>query len=75
MITAALFTRFRTRQARTFGEKMPSTLRFGFGGHVEGQEPRQGAMRPVIEAIADALARDGELDGAQIDALIAEMVG
>ena len=28
--------------------------------------------RPMIEAIADALARDGELDGAQIDALIAE---
>jgi hypothetical protein len=29
----------------------------------------------MIEAIADALARDGELDGAQIDALIAEVVG
>ena len=39
VITAAPFTRFRTRREHTFGEKMPSTMRFGFGGHVEGQEP------------------------------------
>ena len=46
VITAALFTRFRTRQEHTFGEKMPSTMRFGFGGHVEGQEPIDPAPKP-----------------------------
>ncbi|WP_088348646.1 MULTISPECIES: phosphogluconate dehydrogenase (NAD(+)-dependent, decarboxylating) [Rhodomicrobium] len=39
VITSALFTRFRSRQEHTFGEKMLSAMRFGFGGHVEGQEP------------------------------------
>ena len=39
VITAALFTRFRSRQDHTFGEKMLSAVRFGFGGQVEGQEP------------------------------------
>ena len=39
VITAALFARFRSRQEHTFGEKMLSAMRFGFGGHVEGQEP------------------------------------
>jgi len=39
VITAALFTRFRSRQDHTFGEKMLSAIRFGFSGQVEGQEP------------------------------------
>ena len=39
VITAALFTRFRSRQDHTFGEKMLSAIRFGFVGQVEGQEP------------------------------------
>ena len=40
VITAALFTHFRSRQDDpTFGEKMLSAVRFGFGGQVEGQEP------------------------------------
>ena len=39
VITAALFTRFRSRQEPPFGEKMLSAVRFGFGGRVEGQEP------------------------------------
>jgi 6-phosphogluconate dehydrogenase len=30
--TAALFTPFCSRQDQTFGEKMLSTIRFGFGG-------------------------------------------
>jgi 6-phosphogluconate dehydrogenase len=38
VITAALFTRFRSRQEHTFAEKMLSAMRFGFGGHLEGQE-------------------------------------
>jgi 6-phosphogluconate dehydrogenase len=37
VLAAALFARFRSRQAHTFGEKMLSAMRFGFGGHVEGK--------------------------------------
>ena len=61
VITAALFTRFHTRQEHTFGEKMPSTMRFGFGGHVEGQEPidpepktKDSLARAAIETAASA---------------------
>ena len=35
VLSAALFARFRSRQAHTFGEKLLSAMRFGFGGHVE----------------------------------------
>jgi 6-phosphogluconate dehydrogenase len=35
VLTAALFARFRSREDHTFGEKMLSAMRFGFGGHVE----------------------------------------
>jgi 6-phosphogluconate dehydrogenase len=35
VLTAALFTRFRSRQEHTFAEKMLSAMRKGFGGHVE----------------------------------------
>jgi 6-phosphogluconate dehydrogenase len=31
----ALFTRFRSRQDNTFGEKLLSAMRYQFGGHVE----------------------------------------
>jgi 6-phosphogluconate dehydrogenase len=39
VLTTALFARFRSRQEHTFAERMLSAMRFGFGGHVEGQEP------------------------------------
>jgi 6-phosphogluconate dehydrogenase len=35
VLTTALFTRFRSREEHTFGEKLLSAMRFGFGGHVE----------------------------------------
>jgi 6-phosphogluconate dehydrogenase len=35
VLAAALFARFRSRQEHTFGEKLLSAMRFGFGGHVE----------------------------------------
>lgn len=35
VLAASLFARFRSRQAHTFGEKILSAMRFGFGGHVE----------------------------------------
>ncbi len=50
VLSAALFARFRSRQEHTFGEKMLSAMRFGFGGHVEGGKPSApkagGAQRP-----------------------------
>ena len=35
VLAAALFARFRSRDKHTFGEKLLSAMRFGFGGHVE----------------------------------------
>jgi 6-phosphogluconate dehydrogenase len=38
VLSAALYARFRSRQEHTFGEKILSAMRFGFGGHIEGGE-------------------------------------
>jgi 6-phosphogluconate dehydrogenase len=35
VLSAALFTRFRSRDAESFPERMLSAMRFGFGGHKE----------------------------------------
>jgi 6-phosphogluconate dehydrogenase len=35
VLAASLFARFRSRQQHTFGEKLLSAMRFGFGGHLE----------------------------------------
>ena len=35
VLSASLFTRFRSRQDHTFAEKMLSGMRNKFGGHVE----------------------------------------
>jgi len=35
VLSAALYARYRSRQSATFGDKMLSAMRFGFGGHVE----------------------------------------
>ncbi|PPQ37986.1 6-phosphogluconate dehydrogenase [Rhodoblastus acidophilus] len=40
VIAAALFTRFRSRDAHSFAEKLLSAMRFGFGGHIEPREAR-----------------------------------
>ena len=39
VLSAALYTRFRSRQQHTFAEKVISAMRKGFGGHVE---PKKG---------------------------------
>jgi 6-phosphogluconate dehydrogenase len=39
VLSTALYARFRSRQEHTFGEKMLSAMRLGFGGHIEGHEP------------------------------------
>jgi len=38
VLSAALYTRFRSRQEHTFAEKVLSAMRKGFGGHVERHE-------------------------------------
>jgi 6-phosphogluconate dehydrogenase len=35
VLTAALYARFRSRQSHTFGERLLSAMRHGFGGHME----------------------------------------
>jgi 6-phosphogluconate dehydrogenase len=35
VLSAALFARFRSREEHSFGERLLSAMRFGFGGHVE----------------------------------------
>ena len=35
VLTAALYARYRSRVEHTFGDKLLSAMRFGFGGHVE----------------------------------------
>ncbi len=40
VLSAALYTRFRSRQEHTFAEKMLSAMRQKFGGHVEQPVPK-----------------------------------
>lgn len=44
VLTSALFARFRSRVDHTFGEKVLSAMRAGFGGHVE---PKPGIVQPA----------------------------
>jgi 6-phosphogluconate dehydrogenase len=39
VLSSALYARFRSRREHTFGEKILSAMRFGFGGHIEGNAP------------------------------------
>ena len=38
VLSAALYTRFRSRETHSYGERILSAMRFGFGGHVEKHE-------------------------------------
>jgi 6-phosphogluconate dehydrogenase len=42
VLSAALFTRFRSRQSYTYAEKIISAMRKGFGGHLEPKAPKAG---------------------------------
>jgi 6-phosphogluconate dehydrogenase len=59
VLSTALFARFRSRREHTFGEKMLSAMRFGFGGHVEGHEPidpepkLKGSQNPAAQNAAE----------------------
>jgi 6-phosphogluconate dehydrogenase len=41
VLTAALYTRFRSRQEHTFAEKILSAMRQKFGGHIELTQPKK----------------------------------
>jgi 6-phosphogluconate dehydrogenase len=43
VLSAALYTRFRSRQEHTFAEKILSAMRKKFGGHVEPTAAKQGS--------------------------------
>ena len=47
VLSAALYARFRSRQEHTYGEKLLSAMRFGFGGHVEGHGPADASGKPA----------------------------
>jgi 6-phosphogluconate dehydrogenase len=60
VLAAALFARFRSGQDHTFGKKMLSAMRFGFGGHIEGKEridaesePRKSQGRSATQHAAE----------------------
>ena len=60
VLATALFTRFRSRREHTFGEKMLSAMRLGFGGHIEGQEsidpepkPKGSQRQPAAQHAAE----------------------
>jgi 6-phosphogluconate dehydrogenase len=48
VLSAALFARFRSRLDHSFGEKLLSAMRNGFGGHTEGQ--LEGGLAPKPKA-------------------------
>jgi 6-phosphogluconate dehydrogenase len=52
VLTAALYARFRSREEHNFGEKMLSAMRFGFGGHIEGQESIDPEPKPAEQGRA-----------------------
>ncbi len=43
VLSAALYTRFRSREEHTFGEKLLSAMRQKFGGHIEQKQPQEAA--------------------------------
>jgi 6-phosphogluconate dehydrogenase len=60
VLSTALYARFRSREEHTFGEKMLSAMRFGFGGHIEGNEPIDPEPKPA-ELQGHSPARNAEV--------------
>jgi 6-phosphogluconate dehydrogenase len=59
VLSTALYARFRSREEHTFGERMLSAMRFGFGGHIEGNEPIDPQPKPA-ESQGPSAARNAE---------------
>ena len=64
VLSAALYTRFRSRHDHTFAEKLLSAMRKGFGGHVEPKVEPQTAELMTRKAKASAMARPAADHGA-----------
>jgi 6-phosphogluconate dehydrogenase len=47
VLSTALYARFRSRREHTFGEKLLSAMRLGFGGHIEAHEPANSPAKPA----------------------------
>jgi 6-phosphogluconate dehydrogenase len=47
VLSTALYARFRSREEHTFGERMLSAMRFGFGEHIESNEPIDPPPKPA----------------------------
>jgi 6-phosphogluconate dehydrogenase len=60
VLSTALYARFRSRQDHTFGEKMLSAMRFGFGGHIEGNEPIDPEPKPKAPQVEPAAKHAAE---------------
>jgi len=60
VISAALYARFRSRQQSTYGEKMLSAMRYGFGGHLEGQEPIDPQSKSKVSPVSSATQHAAE---------------
>jgi 6-phosphogluconate dehydrogenase len=52
VLSAALYTRFRSRRDHTFAEKILSAMRKGFGAHVEPKSQPMAAAKPMPKAKA-----------------------
>ena len=57
VLTAALYTRFRSRQEHTFAEKILSAMRAGFGGHKEPQQHPEPARQAAPEIVKPKAGR------------------
>jgi 6-phosphogluconate dehydrogenase len=60
VLSSALYARFRSREEHTFGEKLLSAMRVGFGGHIEGKEPIDPVRKPAKTQAHAALLKDAE---------------
>jgi 6-phosphogluconate dehydrogenase len=60
VLSSSLYARFRSRREHTFGEKVLSAMRFGFGGHIEGNEPIDPAPKRPASPGRSAASRASE---------------
>jgi hypothetical protein len=47
VLSSSLYARFRSRLEHPFGERTRLAMRFGFGGHIEGNEPIGAELKPA----------------------------
>jgi 6-phosphogluconate dehydrogenase len=53
VLSSALYARFRSRREHTFGEKLLSAMRFGFGGHIEEKAHKPGENQGAAQSAAE----------------------